>query len=101
MCVAIIDRDGAQPANGKLTVTVISGDLENSPADDAEVYVHGHPFRAHLSNTDVEAVVKQVRSGRYEFSLAPGLYDVFVRESGSYPRCKRVQIDAGGKSSGS
>ena len=40
-------------------------------------------------------LLKATKDGQYEASLKPGLYDVFVSEATSTPRCRRVEIRAG------
>jgi len=73
--------------DGKLVVRVFWGD-KNDPARDAFVYIQGYLGQA-------STVVKPIRPGWFEFSLAPGLYDVFVSELSSLPMCKRVEIKPG------
>ena len=39
--------------------------------------------------------IVKVSNGKFELSLAPGLYDVFVSASGFAPTCQRIKISAG------
>ena len=90
--------DGAdQPVetDGRLIVIVTWGDTDNTPAANVMIealgYVHGLK-----SPSEVKSIVlKASKDGRYEAPLQPGLYDVFVSEPTSVPRCKRLQIKAG------
>jgi carboxypeptidase family protein len=72
---------------------VLVGDVadksENAPIPDAFVYIHGdrrHP----------DVVAKIDRGGRFQVSLPPGYYDVFVAASGFAPTCKAIEIESGG-----
>jgi len=80
--------------NGRLVVLVTWGDLDNTPAQNVIVEVHG--YVAGLQSPPVAPVaLKPVKDGQYEASLQPGLYDVFVSEGTSIPRCTRFRIEAG------
>jgi hypothetical protein len=81
--------------NGTLLVLVTWGDIDNTLADD--VYVEAHGF-VRNSNSEKPFVLKMPRAGRYEASLPPGVYDVFVSEGTSEPRCRRVLIKGGSTS---
>ena len=59
------------------------------------VYVEAHGFAVN-GVLEKSFVFKMVKAGRYEAALPPGVYDVFVSEAGSMPRCKRVLINEGG-----
>jgi len=86
--------DAGHPSekDGTLVVLVTWGDVDNSPATD--VYVEAHGFvRKH--NSEKSFVLESSRAGRYQASLPPGVYDVFVSEGTSVPRCRRVLIGAG------
>ena len=84
--IAPISRANPTAQEGKLIVRVLVGD-DNSPARDAFVYVRGYfgPSPAAVSPT---------KAGWFEISLQPGLYDVFVGEGSSLPRCRRIEIKA-------
>jgi hypothetical protein len=85
----------ASPApekDGTLVVLVTWGDVENTPA--TNVYVEAHGYVARLS-AKKSFVFEMVRAGRYEVSLPPGIYDVFISDGSSEPRCRRMQIEAG------
>jgi hypothetical protein len=78
--------------DGKLVVLVTWGDDDNTPA--TNVYVEAYGFvRKHGSKKSF--ILNLSRPGRYEASLPPGVYDVFVSEGTSIPRCKRVLISPG------
>jgi hypothetical protein len=86
--------DAGRPAekDGTLVVLVTWGDVDNTPADDVYVEAHGFVIKYH---SEKSFVLKMARAGRYEASLPPGVYDVFVSEGTSIPRCRRVLITAG------
>jgi hypothetical protein len=84
--------NGAPEKDGALIVVVTWGDVDNTPATD--VYVEAHGFvRKH--NSDESFVLQRTNAGRYEGSLPPGVYDVFVSEGTSEPRCRRMRIREG------
>jgi hypothetical protein len=89
-----IGQGAAQPAerDGKLVVHVTWGDMDNTPADN--VYVEAHGFVRKYSTTK-SFVLTMTHAGEYEASLPPGIYDVFVSEGTSVPRCRRVQVTSG------
>ena len=85
-------QEKARPAadeNGTLIVLVTWGDVNNTPADDVYIEVHTSSAK---SSAPTSYVLTQVHSGRYESTLPPGIYDVFMSEGNSVPRCRRVQI---------
>ena len=43
----------------------------------------------------MDQILKMVQAGRYEAALPPGVYDVFVSEASSSPRCRRLAVNAG------
>jgi hypothetical protein len=77
--------------DGKLVVVVTWGDIDNTPATD--VYVEAYGF-VRKYNSNRSYVLKLSQAGQYEALLPPGVYDVFVSEGTSTPRCKRVLISA-------
>ncbi len=81
-----LDKDGS------LVVSVTWGDLDNTPADD--VYVEAHGF-VERYREEKSFILKMSRAGRYEASLPPAVYDVFVAEGTSIPQCRRVLIKSG------
>ena len=85
---------GGRPVekDGTLIVLVTFGDVDNTPAND--VYIEAHGF---VSKYDSEKsfVLKRSTAGRYETSLPPAIYDVFVSEGTSEPRCRRMRIREG------
>jgi hypothetical protein len=78
--------------NGKIIVIVTFGDIDNTPADHVNVQVHGYGFNY---SPQESILLKASKDGQYEASLQPALYDVFVSESGSEPRCRRLEVKAG------
>jgi hypothetical protein len=86
-------EEGRQPEkNGTLVVRVTWGDDDNTPAND--VYIEAHGFVREY-NSEKSFVLKSSTPGRYEASLPPGVYDVFVSEGTSEPRCRRMRIVGG------
>jgi hypothetical protein len=81
-----------QQKSGELVVKVIDADIDNSPADHVYVEAYGFPGNEHFRRS---FVLQSTRKGEYKTSLPPGIYDVFVSEGVSEPRCKRVQIAPG------
>src|SRR5260370_22219702 len=82
----------ASQKDGALIVKVTWGDDENTPAND--VYAEAYGFVEKYDATK-SFVLKMSHDGQYEASLPPGRYDVFVSESGSVPRCRRLLIKSG------
>jgi len=80
--------------DGRLVVIVTWGDTDNTPAANVIVEVHGYT-RGLKSPPETPTLLKPSKDGQYEALLQPGIYDVFVSESTSGPRCKRLQIKAG------
>lgn len=78
--------------DGTLVVRVTWGDVSHTPAND--VYVEAHGF-VHEYHSEKSFVLTSSKAGRYELSLPPAVYDVFVSEGGSDPRCRRVRVRAG------
>ena len=78
--------------NGTLVVRVTWGDDDNTPAKN--VYIEAHGFVREY-NSEKSFVLKSSAPGRYEVSLSPGVYDVFVSEDISEPRCRRMRIVGG------
>lgn len=78
-----------QKENGRLVVSVTWGDVDNTPAKD--VYIEAYGFVREYGS-DKSFVLKSSQAGRYETSLPAGVYDVFVSDGVSIPRCKRVRI---------
>jgi hypothetical protein len=74
-------------SQGKL-VGDVADKAENAPISKAFVLVHPD-FQ------DQKDVTIKVSDGRFQLSLAPGLYDVFVAASGFAPSCKIIKISEG------
>lgn len=77
--------------NGTLVVLVTWGDAFSTPA--THVYIEAHGFVRKYNSTK-SFVLNSSHAGRYEASLPPGVYDVFVSDGISMPACKRVLIKA-------
>jgi hypothetical protein len=78
--------------DGTLVVLVTWGDVDNSPA--TNVYVEAYGFVPRYDSKK-SFVLKSSTAGRYEASLPPAVYDVFVSDGGSEPRCRRMLIRPG------
>jgi hypothetical protein len=78
--------------NGTLVVRVTWGDDDNTPATD--VYIEAYGFVREYDR-EKSFVLKGSTPGHYEASLPPGVYDVFVSEGTSEPRCRRMRIVGG------
>lgn len=78
--------------DGKLVVQVIGGDVDNTPANN--VYVEAYGFVPKY-RSEKAFVLKNAQPGQYEASLPPAVYDVFVSEGTSEPRCRRILIKPG------
>jgi hypothetical protein len=84
-------NSGGRPTeeDGTLVVLVTWGDDNNTAADDVYIEAHGFVWKYH---SEKSFVLKSSTAGRYETSLPPGVYDVFVSEGTSEPRCRRMRI---------
>ncbi|HKV79146.1 MAG TPA: hypothetical protein VJP02_13440 [Candidatus Sulfotelmatobacter sp.] len=89
-----VGADQPEGKDGRLVVIVTWGDTDNTPATNVIVEVHGYT-RGLKSPPETPTLLKPSKDGRYEASLQPGIYDVFVSEATSGPRCKRLQVTAG------
>jgi len=78
--------------NGTLVVLMTWDDAYTTPATGA--YVEAHSFNVN-GVSEKSFVLKMVKAGRYEAALPPGVYDVFVSEASSTPRCRRALVTAG------
>jgi hypothetical protein len=85
---------GGRPAeeDGTLVVLVTWGDDDNTLANDVYIEAHGFVWKYH---SEKSFVLKSSTAGRYETSLPPGVYDVFVSEGTSEPRCRRMRVRQG------
>jgi len=86
--------DSPSGKEGTLVVLVTWGDLNNTPATDVWIEAHGFVPMYHSERS---FVLKLSQAGQYEASLPPAVYDVFVSEGTSLPRCNRVLIKSGKK----
>jgi hypothetical protein len=82
----------ASEKEGTLVVLVTFGDVDNTPATDVHVEAYGFVPKY---DSEKPFVLKRSNAGRYEASLPPGVYDVFVSEGTSEPRCRRMRIREG------
>jgi hypothetical protein len=87
-----VHADQASHEDGALVVKVTWGDTDNTPA--SHVYVEAYGFVEKYDSTK-SFVLKMSHDGQYEASLPPGVYDVFVSDGGSIPRCRRLLIKSG------
>jgi hypothetical protein len=77
---------------GTLVVLMSWNDADTTPATGA--YVEAHTFDAN-GVLEKSFILKMIQAGRYEAALPPGVYDVFISEASSSPRCRRVAVNAG------
>src|SRR5258707_565184 len=70
-------------------VLVTWDDAYKTPTTGA--YIEAHSFNVNWVS-EKSFVLKMVKPGQYEAALPPGVYDVFVSEASSTPRCRRVLI---------
>ena len=87
-----VDRGQQSEKDGTLVVLVTWGDVDNTPANDVYIEAHGFVSKYH---SEKSFVLKSLSAGRYESSLPPGVYDVFVSEGTSEPRCRRMRMREG------
>jgi hypothetical protein len=73
-------------------VEVTIGDVNPVPAD--HVYVEAYGWVGE-SQSYKSFVLRMPHKGHYEISLPPGVYDVFVSQDNSVPRCRRVLVRSG------
>jgi hypothetical protein len=82
----------SQEKDGTIVVLVTWGDIDNTPANDVFIEAHGYVIK---DKAEKSFVFRMARAGRYEVSIPPGVYDVFVSEGVSEPRCRRMQVAPG------
>lgn len=80
--------------DGELIIHVTWGDNENTPANDVYAQAYGWVW-AGKDSSFKSFVLKMTHAGEYKTSLPPGVYDVFISEGSSVPRCKRVLVKKG------
>lgn len=87
------DRSTTSDQKVPLVVLVTWDDAYKTPATNVyvEAYIEGEGFGVKYG-PERSFVVKMVKPGQYEAALLPGIYDVFVSEASSTPRCKRVLL---------
>jgi len=86
------DARSSSEKDGTLVVLLTGRDVNKSPVTNAYVVARGFVPK-YYSNKSF--VLKSSLAGRYEASLPPAVYDVFVSEGVSVPACKRVLIKSG------
>jgi hypothetical protein len=89
---APVHAQQASQKDGAIVVLVTWGDIDNTPANN--VYVEAYGFVSKY-NSKKSFLLKMSHDGQYETSLPPGVYDVFVSEANSVPRCRRLLVRAG------
>jgi len=86
---------GSAATNAQVIPKVAAGKLTGQVANAAATTPIAKAFvLVHQPEGKKDFIVK-VSNGKFELSLAPGLYDVFVSASGFAPACKRIKISAG------
>jgi hypothetical protein len=83
------DATHSSAKGATFVVLVTWDDADKTPA--TNVYIEAHSFAVNYVS-EKSFVLKMVKAGRYEAALSPGVYDVFVSEASSIPRCKRVLV---------
>ena len=78
--------------DGKLVALVTWGDLDNTKATNVYIEAHGFVPKYH---SEKSFVLQASAEGQYSASLPPAVYDVFVSEGTSEPRCRRILIKPG------
>ena len=86
LCIAARGQGVPRASEGKL-IGDVADKAENAPIPKAFMLVHRPDGQ--------KDVIVKVSDGRFQLSLAPGLYDVFVAASGFSPSCKKMQISQG------
>jgi hypothetical protein len=83
---------GSSSEKYTLVVLVCWDDQYKTPAKG--VYIEAHSFDVN-GTFEKSFTLKMVKAGRYEAVIPPGVYDVFVSEASSTPRCRRISTAAG------
>jgi len=86
------DADSSSEKDGTLVVLLTASDAYKSPVTNEYVKARGFAPKYYANKS---FVLKSSVAGRYEASLPPAVYDIFVSESGLVPACKRVLIKSG------
>jgi hypothetical protein len=84
-----VNASQASQKDGTLIVEVTWGDTGNTPANN--VYAEAYGF-VERYDSKKSFILKMSHAGQYEASLPPGVYDVFISDGGSVPRCRRLLI---------
>jgi hypothetical protein len=88
----VVEAQQVVPKDGALAVDVTWGDTNNTPATNVYVEAYGFVPRYRASKA---FVLRMSDNGHYEAALPAGIYDVFVSEGSSVPRCRRILIQEG------
>jgi hypothetical protein len=88
----VVEGRSSSGREGTLVVLVTWGDINNTRATNVWIKAHGFVPKYHSERS---FVLELFQPGRYQASLPPAVYDVFVSEGTSLPRCKRVLISPG------
>ncbi|HET9401294.1 MAG TPA: hypothetical protein VFO34_10105 [Candidatus Acidoferrales bacterium] len=83
-------QGGVSGESGQIVVEVTWDDANKTPATGVHIEAYGFG-----SSPEKSFVLKMVKAGQYEIALPTGVYDVFVAEASSLPRCKRVLVTVG------
>jgi len=87
LCLQAVRARQSSPITGKLVGDVADA-FEGAPVPRALVFVRGWGGVG-------DRVVELSSKGRFETSLPPGIYDLFVAAQGFTPMCKKVAIVSG------
>ena len=91
-CGIAFAADQPSQTTGRLVLIVTLGDIDNTPANHVIIQVYGEGSD-HVWGHAIS--MQRSKDGQYEATLGPGKYDVFLSQSGSVPRCRRVAIRPG------
>ena len=86
LCGTARGQAAPQTSEGRL-IGDVADKAENAPISKAFMLVHRPDGQ--------KDVIVKVSDGRFDLSLVPGLYDVFVAASGFEPSCKKMKISQG------
>ncbi len=84
--------DKPSEKDGGLVVHVTWGDVDNTPATNVYIEAYGLVRKEHSARA---FILKSLKAGEYQTTLPPGVYDIFISEGTSVPRCRRILIPPG------
>ncbi len=87
LCATTSGQTKLDSSTGRLSVDVADA-AENVPIVDAFVLAHSQYGKK-------DGTAKLTPDHRFEISLEPGVYDVFVAAAGFAPTCKGIEISLG------